>query len=114
MRDFQRGNSINMTALNYNSNLDDFIRNIVSKGFSIDRVAPRFIPKSIKVTKAKKKFLSRESDISYIFDTEAEDGSLISQSPSPTEPAFRQQIVDTVQSDKVDALFEEGLNKIKK
>jgi hypothetical protein len=40
MADFQRGNTRSIIAVNYNSKLNDLIRNIVSKGFSIDIVAP--------------------------------------------------------------------------
>ena len=74
MADFRRGNTRSIIAVNYNSKLNDLIRNIVSKGFSIDIVAPWYIPSSKEVEKAKTIFLRRKSDITYIFDIDAEDG----------------------------------------
>jgi len=78
--------------VNYNLKLNDLIRNIVSKGFSVDIVAPWYIPSSKEVEKAKTIFLRRKSDIIIssilmLKMVEDEDG------PNPTQPAHWQQIV---------------------
>jgi len=100
-----------MKVLKYNISRDEFICNIQSKGFSIDKVATSSIPSEIEIQKGKDAFRNR-SDISYVFDKEM-DGRLVPERPSMSEPAFRQQTIDNVKEENINVLFKAGFNKIK-
>ena len=74
-------------------------------------MATSSIPKLIEIQKGKDAFRNRD-DISYVFDKEM-DGKLVTERPSMSEPAFRQQTIDDVKEENINILFKEGFNKIK-